>query len=116
MLVYTKNLKFKEKVPKQCPELYWELRKLGARPHQANWKSKAMFNRKEVQELSSGQIYNDMRKIGIHPIVSLKLEILFWAHYDEKNPITTWEAGMLLYTENRNKKINYINSLSLLNI
>jgi hypothetical protein len=113
MLVYTKNLKFKEKIPKQCPQLYWELRKLGARPYQANWKSKAIYNFKEGQELSSGSIYNKMRKIGVDPIASLKLEILFWAHYDEENPITTWEAGLLLHIENRNRKINYVNSLLL---
>lgn len=33
---FIKNYDFKEKVPKECPELYWELRALGARPYQAN--------------------------------------------------------------------------------
>lgn len=112
-LVYTNELKFKEKVPKQCPEIYWELRKLGARPFQANWKAKAIHKFKDGEELSEGVIYRDMRKIGIDPIESLKIEILFWANYDEKNPITTWEAGMLLHTENGNKKINYVNSMLL---
>lgn len=117
MLVNIKQLKFKEKTPpKECPELYWELRKLGARPFQAHWKSKAIFHFKEGQELSSGEIYHHMRKLGLNPIQSLKLEIVFWAHYDETNPlITVTEAGFMLKLENNDRKINYINCLLLPN-
>ena len=113
MIIYIKQLKFKEKVPKQCPELYWELRKLGARPFHAHWKSKAILNFKEGQELSCGEIYQDMRKAGLNPIQSLKIEIVYWANYDKTHPVTVTEAGMILSMENNDRKINYINCLVL---
>jgi hypothetical protein len=110
--IYTSSLKFREKVPKKCPEIYWELRKLGARPHQARWKSLAIFKYREGQELSSGSIYEEMRALGLDPIQALKMEIVFWALYDEKQPLSSWEAGMLLHTEN-GSKIDYVTSMFL---
>ena len=105
------DLKFKELVPPECPELYWELRKLGARPYQANWKSIAIHNF-NGEELSIGSIYTEMRNIGIPPVEALKIEIAYWKLYDEEDIISSWEAGLLLHIENGDN-VDYVSSLLL---
>lgn len=68
----------------------------------------------EGDELSPGYVYKKLRSIGIDPILSLKLEIIYWDNYDNINPISSYEMGLILKVEN-DYNIDYISSLKINN-
>ena len=94
-------------------ELYWELRRLGARPMQARCLEKeiAKLEQGKVTELSTGMIYQDMRKIGIPPMESLKIQLLFWREQDRIT--TSYEAGMIQWLEGKKKNKRTYNQIPI---
>lgn len=89
---------------KQLASIYTELRGLGARPKEAEWKARAIHNHKNDDEISTGRIYSDLRKIGVPPIEACKLEVLYWGVHDSDEPETAWELGLIQATEGARHK------------
>ena len=108
MVVEINSLKLKERVPKQCSDLYWELRNVGAIPSAANWLSK------EIQKHNIGKkpelhgLSKELFDAGIPIKEAVKISIQYW---NLREPyISPFEAGFMLHVDG-NKKITYTNYL-----